>query len=844
MRVPFRSLGFSALLVASLHGQTYLLDDLHRMLPTDGDFTTDVAHGDIDGDGDVDLVMACDAQPVRVLRNDGTGGFVDDPGTRLPPSLALAVELFDMEGDGDLDLYVATLLQDRLFANDGTGTFVDVTSSSLPSDLGRAQCAASADIDADGDIDVLVANSWTVRQLYLNDGTGRFAEAPTGYLTGLGLSVQDLAFADVDGDSDPDLVVVRDNAVDDLYLNDGAGHFTHVSPTHMPALLETTFGVAPADVDRDGDLDLWLGTEAGIRLLQNDSTGHFSVVPSSQLPAHLPVNYRGLSVGDVDGDGDVDLVFAASGCGAYCDRTIGAWFNDGRGNFLDVTTTNMPPLGRGTDITRLVDLDADGDLDVALGRRGRQNQILRNLGSGIFRTAEVNHLPVTKGTNTLAVGDLDGDGDVDAFLGRSYAEQQGYRSDGHGFFEPLPSGALPSFSGNTLDAALGDLDGDGDLDAIIVDYVSVRLWANRGNAVFDDVTSLSPTLGTMLSRCLSTGDVDGDGDLDVVVGCEGNDYLLRNDGQGVLVRSSLLPGVTHYTSSVDLGDVDGDGDLDIVLGNEGIWRQGEPDVLLINDGRGVFNDVSSTHFPTAPEKTNIVRFGDVDGDGDLDLFTSSPLTYAVNLYRNDGSGHFSDVSSSTLPASGAEARCLLPLDVDGDGDLDLLIGASYLGLRLWANTGSGTFVDVTGIWIPDSMEIASDLEAGDFDRDGDLDVFVANQAGDRVLTNRTRQLAWRTLPRVGRTLTLDAQGGSNDIWFLSVALAPSNLTLPPFGTLYLDPAQLTPLGAGLLNGLGHGSMRFAVPAEPAYVGVRLYWQAAFLAALRLSNLEVSMFEER
>lgn len=844
MRPFTRILVISCAVVASAQGQSYLLDDLHRMLLADADDTSSVARGDLDGDGDLDLVMVKEGDSVRVYRNDGEGGFVDDPGTRISAAYPRAIELFDMEGDGDLDLFVATINQDRLYANNGAGTFLDVTSLALPQDLKWASCSAAADIDADGDVDLLIANETEVRQLYLNDGTGRFTEAPTGHLSGIGTGVLDLAFVDVDGDADQDLVIVRGNAVDDLLLNDGAGHFTPVSTTHFPRLIENTYHVEPADVDGDGDQDLWLGTETGLRLLWNDSTGHFSLAPASSLPVHPAVRYRGLSAGDVDGDGDADLVFAAGLCLVYCDPTVRVWLNDGLGNFQDVTATHVQMPNLKADVVLLVDLDADADLDVVLGRFGAQNLILRNLGGGHFRLAEVRALPFTESTTELAVGDLDGDGDLDALLGKYYEQERIYRNDGHGLFAALPANATPTHAEYTFDVALADLEGDGDLDALIADWGTVSVWANRGNAMFDDVSASSPTLTTMWPRSLATGDVDGDGDVDVIVGCDGLNRLLVNDGLGVLTRRALLPGVVDHTASIELGDVDGDGDLDVVVGNEGLYRSGESDALLLNDGRGVFTDVSTTHFPTPVEATSLVRLGDVDGDGDLDLVTSALSPAVVRLHRNDGTGHLTDVSATALPTHTLMFQSLLLIDADGDGDLDMLGGSPQVGLVLWANAGAGTFVDVTGLWIPNAMEIAADLQAGDFDRDGDLDVFVANQVGDRVLTNQTRQLTWRTLPRVGRTLTLDARGPSNDVWFLSVALAPGHVPLPPFGTLYLDPVQLTPLGASVLDPLGRGSMRFAIPALPAYVGIPLYWQAAFLGAPRLSNLEVSVFEER
>ena len=278
----------------------------------------------------------------------------------------------------------------------------------------------------------------------------------------------------------------------------------------------------------------------------------------------------------------------------------------------------------------------------------------------------------------------------------------------------------------TYQVGLGDLDGDGDLDAAFANMAGhdSQVWLNDGTGQFVD----SGQALTQQGHGVGVGDLDGDGDLDLFITCahwmtsggfnRKPSQVYLNDGQGVFQESGQDLGDTELSGNdVNLLDVDGDGDLDVHV----VYFElgGMPDKVYLNDGQGRFTDSG------AALSEEVIAWGDLDGDGDVDLFGKA-VGQGYRVLLNDGTGNLTrgwEMADSQAISGGMTLG-----DLDGDGDLDALVANGFRSegsqpTRLLWNDGSGQFADSGQELNPTK---GADLEVGDLDGDGDLDVFVAN----------------------------------------------------------------------------------------------------------------------
>jgi hypothetical protein len=293
-------------------------------------------------------------------------------------------------------------------------------------------------------------------------------------------------------------------------------------------------------------------------------------------------------------------------------------------------------------------------------------------------------------------------------------------------FAPLPD-QLPT--GTPGRAVLVDLDGDGDLDLVGVrSGQNGSIWTQDGHGVFADESSRLPP-NNSFSEAVATADVDADGDLDLFVAnaFDQNVLLLQApDGSFVDATASRLPARFDASQCAAFGDVDGDGDLDLVVGN-----QFADDALLLNDGAGTFTDAPSGALPSSSDNTKAVLLVDLDADGDLDLVAANDRT-SNRLLRNDGNGAFT--VDGSFPTDGDGDFGVAAGDVDGDGRLDLVFANAFGANRLLRQSAIGTFVDES-FRLPASVNDRAcfDVALVDVDLDGDADLVLANSFGQDQL---------------------------------------------------------------------------------------------------------------
>lgn len=355
--------------------------------------------------------------------------------------------------------------------------FVDETANRLPEIIDLSKGAALGDIDLDGDIDVLVSNGsngvpWTPDKLLLNDGSGQFTDGTEGRIPVISLVLSWAFFADIERDDDLDFYIGNRYNYDRLYVNGGNGVFTEETVERVPYDEDTqTHDVEFGDLDGDLDLDFVLVqykyTYEPNLLFLNDHTGHFTVGPPSWFPQDME-NSEAVALGDIDGDFDLDVVIANE-----LDAPNRIWINDGTAHFVDETSERLPEeIGQHNDV-KLTDVDGDGDLDIlfAKGWFPSYEKLYLNDGNGYFTDVSEERVPEYNDvSNDAEFVDVDNDGDYDLLISNRSSggvPSRLFINDGNGYFTDGTSGRFPAREEESTDMAIGDFDNDGDADIFI-----------------------------------------------------------------------------------------------------------------------------------------------------------------------------------------------------------------------------------------------------------------------------------------------------------------------------------------------------------------------------------------
>ena len=695
-----------AILGQSLHAQTFTKELLST--PYQGVFGSSIAFSDVDGDGDEDFLIAGATayhftHPIGLIAklylNDGVGTFTESTALVLEGVHAGSLAFADVDADGDEDVLITGSGIAKLYLNDGMGNFFEVMGTPF---MGVSRSAiVFADMNGDGEEDVLITGRDSSfipsAKLYLNDGTGSFSEAMGLPFSGVFRSA--LAVSDIDGDGDQDVLITGEDSAEDriasLYTNDGAGTFSLVSGTPFEGVFFSS--VAFSDVDADGDEDVLItGQDSAnaqiAKLYTNDGSGNFSEAMGTPFESWIGGS---IAFSDVDGDGDEDVLISGS---SVSGSIATLYTNDGAGNFSEATGTTF--IGGFPESIAFSDVDGDGDQDVLITGgdmyfSGFTTMILHiNDGTGHFQSPFEG-----VGNGTLTFSDIDGDGDEDVLItGNGYSSRIAklYTNDGSGSFSPKRNTPFQGVQDGSV--AFSDVDGDGDEDVLITGWDP---WTNDGFA-----------------------------------------NLSLNDGLGNFSEApdTAFEGVAY--SALAFRDVDGDGDEDVFI--TGRDNSSDPIAkLYINDGTGDFTERTSTLFEGVEE--GAVAFSDVDGDGDQDVLITGmgkdtihyPFPYPIpiaKLYLNNGIGYYVEASGPTFEAVSNSAHAFS--DIDNDGDEDVLItgtdSSAYPIAKLYLNDGLGNFSELTAT--PFEGLENSAFAFIDIDGDGDEDVFITGQDTSTIST--------------------------------------------------------------------------------------------------------------
>jgi hypothetical protein len=719
------------------------LFEMAGLYDSGGQLTQSVVVGDVNGDGNPDLLVAsqCSGWPtncpgtVSVLLGNGDGTFQPAVDYGSGGNQAYSVVVGDVNGDGKLDLVVANSCasSDSFCENGalgtvgvllgiGDGSFQEAVSYSSGGD--DSTSVVLRDVNGDGKPDLLVANDCADSNcqsgavgVLLGNGDGTF-QAPVIYGSG-GQNADAIAVGDVNGDGNPDLLVA-----------DQCGNAE--------------------------DPDTCLGT-VGVLLGNGDGTFQDAVTYSAG-----GFGATSVAVGDVNGDGKLDLmvVVLCPGSGSCASSLVGVLLGNGDGTFRPAVTYGSGGQDGGSVV--IGDVNGDGKPDLLVANlcaigdgscaNGGAAGVLLGKGDGTFRMATA-YASGGLNANAVAVADVNGDGNLDLLMSNYCVSSENCNGavgvlagNGDGTFQAV---LIYGPGGQNADAvAVGDVNGDGNPDLLIATQCAsysncetggVGVLLGRGDGSFQTVVSYGT--GGYDARSVALRDVNGDGKLDLVVAntciangtCTGSVGVLLGNGDGTFQAAVPYASGGFYATSVAIADVNGDGKPDLLVTNECATSECTSAVVgvLLGNGDGSFQ--AAVPYASGGYYATSLGVSDLNGDGKLDLVVANECAVGSNCSSSGnvsvllGNGDGSFRAAVTYGSGGQFPYSVAVGDVSGDGKADLLVvnqcadsvcANGSLGVLL--GNGNGVFPTASPTTIP-AFSFAA-LALADFDGDGRLDV--------------------------------------------------------------------------------------------------------------------------
>lgn len=748
-----------------------------------------VAIGDVNRDGKLDLAVANQgSNNVTILLGNGSGGFSAAAGSPFAAATGpLSIAVGDLDGDGDLDLAAAnkTSVNVTILLGDGSGGFSPAAGS--PVALATSPNFLSmGDVNDDGRIDLAVAQSDATNSnvaILIGSGTGRFAPAGGSPIT-TGTIPDFLVLMDANSDGKMDLASTNFGSNNVSVLLNGTAFASNgtscadadpcttgetcrsgrctapvafAQPLGSPVALGTQpHAITTGDFDRNGTLDLAAAlSPQSIVIMLGNGLGAFHAAPGS--PFFVNAYPEAIAAGDLNRDGILDLAVGTS------DDKVESFLGNGFGGF---SHTGSIPVGSGPALISMGDLDRDGDLDLAVANVGQPSfstfSILLGNGSGGFSAAPGSPISLSN-ISDAAMADVSGDGKLDLLAMRpnNLTVLLGNGSGGFSTGATVPVVNPRGF-------AVADLNADAVLDLAVMSdrqpdpgRISILLGDGRGgfiNAVGLEITAVVPAVGVApVAR-----DVNRDGAIDLIVLDEHSltRFLLGDRSGRFVLAPGSLPASGSFKDTVTPGDFNADGKLDVVL--TGLFEDSM--VVQINNAvcerancaTPAFAQPSGSPLSTPGSVRSIVS-GDFNGDGQMDLVVAGQTANTVSILLGDSTGRFSPALGSPVTV-GSSPQSVAATDLNRDGKLDLAV-ANQLGnsVTILLGNGRGGFSQAAGSPVAAGTGPIS-VTAGDWNRNGKLDLAVA-------LTSNTVTL-----------LTGDGVGGFSAGGSLSVTGAPQSIT--------------------------------------------------------------------
>ncbi len=725
---------------------------LSGSLPSTNDYYG-IDFGDVNNDGKLDVIAASGQMNpdggIHCWLGDGNGGWNEQSNGLPTTGWYTDVEVDDLNNDGKLDIACGGEIYT---GNGGEGGAMVWTQQNSP---GPWNGVALGDIDNNGTIDIAAGTNNGVKVWTSNGGAGGTFEWNESS-NGLPSSWQyyGVFLGDINNDGKLDLVVGNSSGGVEVWTGNGesgsSAVWTDASGTGLP----TTGNYAQVclgDANNDGKLDIAGASQSeGVRFWKgNGGEGGFSWIEESN-GLSTSGQFFGLSFGDVNNDGKLDLVGANNSGGR-----IEVWLGDGgEAGTVDWTFAREGlPDGFGMIDICLGDVNNDGRIDIGATTDFDGIQVwagnLPNIDITGWTNASTN-LPTGSGWYDAVFGDVNHDGKLDLAATSNLNQGVGvWLGDGTGVWTVVSDPDLPS-SGSYNGIRLADVDHDGNLDVIAASDMGgcIRIWPGDGDGGFGPYTDPDDPASPPPMGGVEVADINNDGDLDIG-SCyydpgydDSRVFTWLGDGTGGFPTETGPPELLGY-DDVAFGDVDPDGNKDMLATGHMMGYR-----FWLGDGTGGWTQQPPNGLPNSSSSGLGACFGDVNHDGHLDIAIASwaPSASGVRVFTSNGGVNGSVwwlEESSGLPTSEIYGGMELG-DINCDGNLDILSTSAWsngIGIALFlGNGGEGGSMIWTDARLP-NLPMSGEywgVAFGDVNSNGILDIAITSDNGIEVYITQTR----------------------------------------------------------------------------------------------------------